>query len=52
VFETISSGALNIERNALKTSGVSFPVQVWIKTIWECNPVLEEDLKDAIYKHY
>lgn len=28
VFEAISSGALNIERNAFKTSGGSFPAQV------------------------
>lgn len=52
VFEATSCGALNIERDAFKTSGGSFPAQVRIKTVWECNPVSEEDFKNAIYKNY
>lgn len=52
VFEATSCGALNIERDAFKTSGGSFPAQVRIKTVWECKPLSEEDFKNAIYKNY
>lgn len=52
VFEATSSGALNIERNAFRTSGGSFPAQVRIKTVWKCDPLSEEEFRDAIYKNY
>eukprot|EP01018_Ginkgo_biloba_P029832 Gb_28352 [translate_table: standard] len=52
VFEATCSGALNIEHDAFKSSGGSFPAQVRFRTVWDCHPLSENVFKDAISENY
>lgn len=52
IFEATSGGALNIERNAYKSSRGAFPAQVRFRTVWECHPLSEELFRDAIVENY
>ncbi|KAH9315476.1 hypothetical protein KI387_024103, partial [Taxus chinensis] len=52
VFEATTSGSINIDENAFKQSGRSFPAQVRFRRVWECYPLSEEDFKEAIIENY
>ncbi|XP_057867319.2 uncharacterized protein LOC131074667 isoform X2 [Cryptomeria japonica] len=52
VFEATSYGAMNIDCNAFKQTGRTYPAQVRFRSFWECYPLSEEDFKDAIIENY
>ncbi|CAL0326399.1 unnamed protein product [Lupinus luteus] len=52
VFEAISDGGMHIVPQAYVSSGRWFPAQVKIATIWSCDPLLENEFRDAIQDNY
>ncbi|EXC24770.1 hypothetical protein L484_018484 [Morus notabilis] len=52
VFEACSDGGMNIVHNAFNSSGMHFPAQVKFKTIWVCEPLPENEFRDAIKENY
>ncbi|OIW11674.1 hypothetical protein TanjilG_18201 [Lupinus angustifolius] len=52
VFEAISDGGMHIVPQAYVSSGRWFPAQVKITTIWTCDPLLENEFRDAIQDNY
>ncbi|KAF7834777.1 DCD (development and cell death) domain protein [Senna tora] len=52
VFEASSDGNLNIVPEAYTSSGKQFPAQVKFTTIWQCEPLSEDEFGDAIRDNY
>ncbi|CAI9271829.1 unnamed protein product [Lactuca saligna] len=52
VFRATSNGEIDIEPNAFKSSGKSFPAQVRFAPVWKCNPLSEHEFKVAIKENY
>ncbi|KAK6917019.1 Development/cell death domain [Dillenia turbinata] len=52
VFQACSAGAMNIVPHAYSTSGKQFAAQVSFTTIWHCDPLSEEEFRDAIRENY
>ncbi|KAK7324304.1 hypothetical protein VNO77_27837 [Canavalia gladiata] len=52
VFEAISDGDINIVPCAYKSTGREFPAQVKFTTIWDCDPLFEDEFRDAIQDNY
>ncbi|CAH1436769.1 unnamed protein product [Lactuca virosa] len=52
VFRATSNGEIDIEPNAFKSSGKSFPAQVRFAPVWKCNPLSEHEFKAAIKENY
>ncbi|KAJ0975850.1 hypothetical protein J5N97_017815 [Dioscorea zingiberensis] len=52
VFEATSDGAMNIIPNAFRSSGTSFPAQIFFKRIWTCKPLCESEFGDCIEENY
>ncbi|KAJ1385425.1 Development/cell death domain [Sesbania bispinosa] len=52
VFKAISDGTMNIVPHAYTSSGRSFPAQVKFTTIWHCDPLFENEFRDAIQDNY
>ncbi|TKY49411.1 B2 protein [Spatholobus suberectus] len=52
VFEAISDGGMNIVPHAYISSGRKFPAQVKFTTIWHCDPLFEDEFRDAIRDNY
>ncbi|KAE9585033.1 hypothetical protein Lal_00017837 [Lupinus albus] len=52
VFEAISDGGMLIIPQAYVSSGRWFPAQVKITTIWSCDPLSENEFRDAIKDNY
>ncbi|KAJ1377772.1 Development/cell death domain [Sesbania bispinosa] len=52
VFKAISDGTMNIVPHAYTSSGRSFPAQVKFTTICHCDPLFENEFRDAIQDNY
>uniref|UniRef100_A0A7N0RFV5 DCD domain-containing protein n=1 Tax=Kalanchoe fedtschenkoi TaxID=63787 RepID=A0A7N0RFV5_KALFE len=52
VYEAMSDGGVDIVPHAYRSSGKKFPAQVQIRTIWNCQPLLELEFRDAIRDNY
>ncbi|KAJ6876061.1 hypothetical protein NC652_035430 [Populus alba x Populus x berolinensis] len=52
VFQACSDGAMNIVPHAYSSSGKQFPAQVKFIQMWQCDPLSEDEFRDAIRANY
>lgn len=52
VYQASSDGAVDINPHAFSYSGQHFPAQVRFRQIWHCDPISENEFKDAIIENY
>ncbi|KAL1538461.1 hypothetical protein AAHA92_27206 [Salvia divinorum] len=52
VYQASSDGAVDINPHAFSYSGQHFPAQVCFRQIWHCDPISENEFKDAIIENY